>query len=92
MFYSYDTFDETIPSKDNSYDIDKMLVSFKEQLTKYKELQSDLGVQEKHSFIYTEKLDKRIFNVTIFEIGIIFFAFLVEIIVLRSYLKNKELI
>lgn len=92
LFYSYDTFDETIPSKDNSYSVDKMLVSYTEQLSKYREMQRDLAKQESNNFLYTNELDTRVFNVTILEAGIIFLAFAVEIIILNSYLKNKELI
>ena len=92
LFYTYDTFDENIPLKEHSSDVDQLLSSFNEQLSKYKELQTDLGIQEKHSFLYTERLENKIFKITIFEIGVIIFSFIIEIIVLNRYLKNKELI
>lgn len=92
LYYSYDTFDETIPSKDSSYSVDKILVTYQDHLSKYRDMQKDLGDREKSNYVFTEQLDTRIINVTILEIGIIFLAFTVEIIILNSYLKNKELI
>ena len=92
IFYSFDTFDETIPLKQHSSDVDNLFISLKEQLEKYRNLQSDLGDKEKNNFISIESLDRKIYSMTVIEIFAIVVAFGIEIIVLKLYLRNKELI
>ena len=92
FFYSSDSFDHTIPSKDEGAEIDRLFVGLKQQLEKFAQRQSDLGDEEKGHMELTEGTDEKIFMVTMIEIIVIVSAFCMEFVMLSQYLKRRELI
>lgn len=92
FYYSYDTFDHMIPSKDDGAVINKLFVSLKKELSKLKKKQEKLGGKEKNHFRKFDKVEKRIQVATLIEIAVIVAAFIFEYVMLNQYLKNKELI
>ena len=92
FFYTYDTFDHMIPSKDEGAEINRTFISLRKEMNKYQKKQERLGIKEKNHLLKFDKVEKRIYTATMIEIGVIVFAFVFEYIMLNHYLKNKELI
>ena len=92
FYYTSDKFDETIPTKEDGSEIDRIFVNLKNQLDKFSHRQEELGVEEKVHMEFTKETDEKIYMVTMIEIVVIISAFCMEFVMLSQYLKRRELI
>ena len=87
-----DYFNSTIPTKGDSKKLNNKILSIVNHLDSLQIKQKELEKEEQKHFRESDRLDKKIFDMTFLETGIILFAFIIEYMSLSNYLRKKEVV
>lgn len=87
-----DYFSSTIPTKGDGKVLNSKVLGLINKLEGMKVKQKELEEEEQRHFRESDRMDRKILDLTFLETGIILFSFLIEYLSLSNYLRRKEIV